>query len=546
MPDRCTLYITNLTSDNLVPVSSPAPCQMDIWNFPTLVRLMTAPVTVQFFTGSSDEDDGAEQNYAFSTNEGQTVIDVYATSDNGSVHYLSVRSKGATQPQYCVLAIASSNTIPGTAASALKWHALTGVTTATPQSHKAPPYEIGPISTDNMSMGIAIVDLGYVFGDTLAATYFQAISSNNLSQTQKEQLSTAVVNAINFGGYTSSWMTTYWNEVKHLALSSLSMPGTHDAGMAVLTLSTDGSDACNTQTQTLTIGGQLSAGSRYFDLRPATWDTLSGFYLSHWSDKVGGVYGSAGQSLNDALQEVVDYFQSTDSVTGVQPANECVILKFSHFGAISQELGTWMLDTLDNTAFQNLVSTVKNTLGSYLFTSTNATINLNQQTLHTLSGNGNRVLAVFDLGQQGDNDFPVSLVNTAQGIFGYLDDTTDPPSGVTANMVVYDNFANSDDLDDMIEDQTDKFNNYKHSVEKSFLLSWTLTLSTWDLTVGSDCISTLAAEADPQLLPNMNQWMSYGTVSASNAKRPNVLFIDYIGQYKDYAVVTAMQLNTFR
>jgi len=153
---------------------------------------------------------------------------------------------------------------------------------------------------------------------------------------------------------------------------------------------------------------------------------------------------------------------------------------------------------------------------------------------------------VFDLGQQGDNDFPVSLVNTAQGIFGYLDDTTDPPSGVTANMVVYDNFANSDDLDDMIEDQTDKFNNYKHSVEKSFLLSWTLTLSTWDLTVGSDCISTLAAEADPQLLPNMNQWMSYGTVSATNAKRPNVLFIDYIGQYKDYAVVTAMQLNTFR
>jgi hypothetical protein len=62
------------------------------------------------------------------------------------------------------VAICGTSTIPEATGNALKWRALTGVTTAAPQSHAAPPYEIGPITQDGMAMSFAMVDLDMIFG----------------------------------------------------------------------------------------------------------------------------------------------------------------------------------------------------------------------------------------------------------------------------------------------------------------------------------------------------------------------------------------------
>jgi hypothetical protein len=334
-------------------------------------------------------------------------------------------------------------------------------------------------------------------------------------------------------------MTATWDVLDQLPLSSVCMPGTHDSGMGQITASTDGSNACNTQTQTGTILDQLKKGARYFDLRPCLWGGLSGFYLCHYSNEpLLGVFGSAGQPLASALQDVVTFFEQT------QGTQELVILKFSHFGELAPTLGVWGYAPMSNDTFADLVAEVQTTLGSYLLTAPNANVNLNQQKMENLSGHGNRAVAVFDLGQQNEGDFPYSMVDTTTGIFGYRDYMTNPPTGVTPNMVVYDSYAKSDDVQTMINDQKSKFVNYAPDIKQSFLLSWTLTLDTGDLVDGSPCISDLAAEANPLLTTHIDQWIKVGIITTT--KKPNVLLIDFIGPDRDFAAVTAMQVNAYQ
>jgi hypothetical protein len=543
MAEICTLYISNLTTTDLVTVTSPPPYQMTTWSFPsTIANMTTVGVDVQFYNGHYDEDDGAEQNYALSSNKSATLFDVYATSDNSSVHYLSVRSLGASNPQYAVIALCSGSTLLGASQSAVQWGALTGVTTATPQSHTPPPYEIGPITTDGMSMAIAIVDLAVLLPGGEPSTYFAAIKNGNLTQTQSTELFVALKSAIGFGAQQASWMTENWGLLWQTRLSSVCMPGTHDAGMSLLTASTSHSDSCNTQTQSANVFGQLNAGSRYFDFRPCAWPNLSGLYLCHYSSVPGvTAFGSAGQSLSSALQQVVAFFQQ---FTEPADAHELVILKFSHFGLIFHEQNegdVWLPMTA--ALFTQLVTAVQNQLGGYLLTAANSSVNLNEQELQNLSGSGNRVMAVFDLGTQGLGDFPYSMIDTANGIFGYQDATVTPVTGVTPNLVVYDNYASSNDLQTMIDDQKSKFQSFSANAQTSFLLSWTLTPSVSQDVTGSACVSDLAQQADPVLAKNIDQWIKNGIITAT--KKPNVLYLDYIGSYQDAATVVAMQINAY-
>jgi hypothetical protein len=203
----------------------------------------------------------------------------------------------------------------------------------------------------------------------------------------------------------------------------------------------------------------------------------------------------------------------------------------------------WSYSPMSSSTFTTLVKDVTNILGPYLVTNTNSTVNLNQQKMSNLSGNGNRVLAVFDLGQQKSGDFPAAQVDTGAGIFGYRDYMTNPPSGTTPNMVVFDQYANSDDLDSMITDQKSKFVNYTVNAKQSFLLSWTLTMQLGDQISGSPCIFELAEQADGALSGQMGNWMLNNVIKAD--KKPNILLIDYIGAYADNAVGTAMAINAW-
>lgn len=126
----------------------------------------------------------------------------------------------------------------------------------------------------------------------------------------------------------SHWMGDLFGATKqHYTLKDIVIPGSHDAGMSVLT-ATGGSQKstindCNTLTQSLNIETQLITGIRMFDLRPGVLkDTL---YFKHSSsdcmeDAVGGGYG---ERLEPALLAAKKFVEKNKS--------EFLIFTFSHF-----------------------------------------------------------------------------------------------------------------------------------------------------------------------------------------------------------------------
>lgn len=102
-------------------------------------------------------------------------------------------------------------------------------------------------------------------------------------------------------------------------LRHICLPGSHDAGMSVLTHSTFLSVEDNTLAQWVDIAGQLNAGIRYFDLRPVI--SAGQFVSGHYS-KIGGSWiGGNGQALSSMVDQINDFLSVN---------KELVILDFSH------------------------------------------------------------------------------------------------------------------------------------------------------------------------------------------------------------------------
>jgi len=126
----------------------------------------------------------------------------------------------------------------------------------------------------------------------------------------------------------SHWMGDLFDNLKEpYTLKDIVIPGSHDAGMSVLT-ATGGSqkgtiNECNTLTQSLNIETQMVTGIRMFDLRAGVLkDTL---YLKHSSsdcmnDAVGGGYG---ERLEPVLLAAKKFLEKNKS--------EFLIFTFSHF-----------------------------------------------------------------------------------------------------------------------------------------------------------------------------------------------------------------------
>jgi hypothetical protein len=126
----------------------------------------------------------------------------------------------------------------------------------------------------------------------------------------------------------SHWMGDLFGNLKeNYTLKDIVIPGSHDAGMSILT-ATGGSqkgtiNECNTLTQSLNIETQLVTGIRMFDLRAGVLkDTL---YFKHSSsdcidDAVGGGYG---ERLEPALIAAKKFLEKNKS--------EFLIFTFSHF-----------------------------------------------------------------------------------------------------------------------------------------------------------------------------------------------------------------------
>ena len=123
-------------------------------------------------------------------------------------------------------------------------------------------------------------------------------------------------------------------------------------------------------------------------------------------------------------------------------------------------------------------------VGPCVFTSPDANLSLNDATLAELSVGPGRIVAVFDVAGDKPGCLPAGLVDPSHGIFSY----NDLGNGV-ANFVVYDRYADTDQLDSMTTDQRTKFIQFQPAGGRSFLLSWTLTQK---VPLGHPCILDLA------------------------------------------------------
>ncbi|MEO6148799.1 MAG: hypothetical protein ABIN95_13650 [Mucilaginibacter sp.] len=126
----------------------------------------------------------------------------------------------------------------------------------------------------------------------------------------------------------ANWMETELMPTKgDKTLKDIVLPGSHDAGLSVLKgvggMQSGPINECNTLTQKLSVGQQLNAGIRMFDLRVGT--QKSAFYTKHCSsdcmeDAIGGAYG---EKLADILISTKAFLEKNKK--------EVIIMTFSHF-----------------------------------------------------------------------------------------------------------------------------------------------------------------------------------------------------------------------
>lgn len=288
----------------------------------------------------------------------------------------------------------------------------------------------------------------------------------------------------------SGWMTYLLSQKPDVKLNQITIPGSHDAGMYMVNNSTGIVSKEWVITQELDIYNQLVAGARYFDLR--IYYDGKDYRVGHF----GGYGGGWGPTLSDILNQIVNFMKN------VAGKKETIILKFSHTMS-DNPLKQYSTDMVT----KYVIEQVKNTLGKYLYTSTNKDINLASTPLKDIAG---KIIAVFD------NEF-TSYYNVSSGILPYRD----IPSN-DRGLKVYDKYSNTNSYETLYNDQTTKLQqNGGYGNDYLFLLSWTLTAQDLYL-LDIRCLSILANPRLPQTLTKIRK---------HTLKTPNIVYIDYIEPY---------------
>jgi len=308
----------------------------------------------------------------------------------------------------------------------------------------------------------------------------------------------------------SNWMSDNLALLGNHELKSVVIPGSHNTGMYTIQDCTQilgfGANACNTQTQTQTQSmlQQLQSGVRYFDLRPVIYNST--FYTGHYSKTEAVVLGCNGALISDILADVKTFMESS---------SDLVILKFSHYYDRDDEIFKF-----SETQMQDLACEVSNQLADYLYNQPAG--NLAEVTINGYISAGGKVLAVFD-------DLPSTIPGQCKGIYSYAD--FDEGSG---DLIVYDNYADTNDLQKMEGDQFKRLANKSyHGDDNLFLLSWTLTQSAEQAIgcefPGATSILDLAKEADGALQTQIEQKYYDGTITSETT--PNILYVDDVGTF---------------
>ena len=290
---------------------------------------------------------------------------------------------------------------------------------------------------------------------------------------------------LNFG--LSDWMKKLSDDLR---LDTIMMPGSHDAGMSELhhcapPFGVEG----RTKTQSLDIGQQLANGSRYFDIRvDYDYDTLVTYHRT-------GPFGCNGQPLEAALDQVKGFLTSHPT--------ETAILKFSH-------IRDYPLHDPEETKQE--IDTLLNKYSNFLYTNPSATVNLAEIPLRAARG---KMIVAYDYADH---------VDPSTGRFRYKDGSAAQPD---ANIVVFDEYSDSDDYDIMKADQIQKWTDHG-GLGKGyfFLLSWTLTPG------AGSTVEELAAIANGNL-----PGVLHNQIITAHFTKPNIVYIDYVNRDTAFAIV---------
>ena len=258
----------------------------------------------------------------------------------------------------------------------------------------------------------------------------------------------------------------------------------------------------NGKTQNQTILGQLNGGIRYFDLRPLFmnpwWPFGDGFFQIYH----GGDWAIAwGPLLEDVVADVVTFMQQT--------SEEIVVLKFSHMRNFDDDVFCYFLQQLAP-------------LSPWCYNQGSSNTRLAGTQLSAMK----RKLIIV-------NDYPAPpTCSNVPNVFSYADAGSKTPNPQGANLIVYDEYSDSDNYTTMLQDQTTKFDSYTGSCvnwpntqSDLFLLSFTLTApfysTPWKVSQGANPNLPAAFQQSfqPQTWPPPSPRPGKKTV--------NIVYVDY-------------------
>lgn len=342
-----------------------------------------------------------------------------------------------------------------------------------------------------------------------------AVASDGTMAVQVNQSGSSLYCAASMVIDRTSWMADNLSLIGDKSLMEVALPASHDAGMGITQDCRLARD-CNTKTQNHTILGQLQVGSRYFDIRPVIYN--GAMYTGHYSvNATLGTLGCNGQSIADVLNDVKSYLEN---------GRDLVILKFSHY--FDRDGGGGFSDQ----QMKTLLEQVTKALQPWLYIGSVPSGGLQSVKVNDYIGTGGKVLAVFD-------KLSDPLKSQFSGVYSYAD------KGSLGDLVVYDEYADSNDLDTMISDQLSKLANAANHGDNLFLLSWTLTQSTAQAiacaTLAAPSILDLAQQADVALWPALVSAYQRGMISST--RMVNLIYADNIqGTQTDFAIWLNQQL----
>ena len=310
------------------------------------------------------------------------------------------------------------------------------------------------------------------------------------------------------GWYSSSnpppdWMTQNLAKLGSKTLKQITIPGSHDAGMSTFHKGTAFSTAENTQTQRLTVGNQLRAGSRYFDLRPV----ISGgiYKAGHYSyiEALNSWQGGNGQTIAEIIQQINTFTASN---------KELVVLNLSH--DYNTDAGNDSYRSFTQVEWDSLFAQLAGLANLWVAPGDPTTVDLTTIRLNDFIGGGQAAVVVI-VEPSG-----VDLGNWAmRGFYKY------------SQFKVYNDYSDTNNAETMSQDQLQKM--ARQTPQGTyFLLSWTLTQDTGQVLVGPSILS---------LADQVNQLLCLRLMQASTAEVfPNILYVD---AFTSQVTALAMALN---